>query len=161
MPQDLRDAADASDAEVEATLAGLIPPPEKPYNPKVVTALANAVSAVAKVMGVRLTPESYTGPVEELDPTLVRFLAMADAAAKDYGSPLPVALENVKGDRELIVLTVYLDRLAKDADFKAFLNMPIPEEEGEETEVKVKPGNRMSEASEGGKEDFDFASRMR
>jgi hypothetical protein len=39
MPDDLRMAAEASDSELEMSLAGLIPTPDKPYSPKVVTAL--------------------------------------------------------------------------------------------------------------------------
>jgi len=157
IPDDLRMAAEASDAEVEMMLVDLIPAPDKPYSPKVVTALANAIAAVAKVMGLDLKPEPYTGPVMELDPEVVRFLAMMDAAAKDYGSPLPVALDAVKGDKELTVITAHLMGLAKDREFKDFLNMPIEEdEEGMETEVeiKVKPGMEEDE-------EFDFASRMR
>ena len=157
IPDDLRMAAEASDAEVEMMLVDLIPAPDKPYSPKVVTALANAIAAVAKVMGLDLKPEPYTGPVMELDPEVVRFLAMMDAAAKDYGSPLPVPLDAVKGDKELTVITAHLMGLAKDREFKDFLNMPIEEdEEGMETEVeiKVKPGMEEDE-------EFDFASRMR
>lgn len=158
MPDDLRMAAEASDAEVEDTLAGLIPPPEKPYSPKVVTALAKAIAAAAKVMGLDLAPEPYSEPVMELDPEVVRFLAMMDAASKDYGSPFPVPLDQVKGDRELTVITAHLLGLAKDRDFKDFLNMPL-EEEGMETEVEVKVKPGMEEEEE--EEDFDFAGRMR
>jgi len=160
MPKDLRMAAEASDAEVESTLAGLIPMPEKPYSPKVVTSLANAISAVAKVMGLDLKPSPYTGPVAELEPEVVRFLAMVDAAAKDYGSPLPVSLDAVQGDKELTVITAHLMGLAKDKGFEEFLNMPVEEEEGMETEVevKVKPGMEGEKEDE---EEYDFASRMR
>lgn len=157
MPDDLRMAAEASDSELEMSLAGLIPTPDKPYSPKVVTALAKAIAAAAKIMGLDLKPEPYNEPVMELEPDMVRFLAMMDAAAKDYGSPLPVSLEMVKGDRELTAITAALMELAKDRDFKDFLNMPIEEEETEtEVEVKVKPG-AMGEDEE----EFDFASRMR
>lgn len=158
MPQDLRMAAEASDAEVESALAGLIPAPDKPYSPKVVTSLAQAIAAVAKVMGLDLKPEPYTGPVVELEPEVVRFLAMVDAAAKDYGSPLPVALDAVKGDKELTVITAHLMGLAKDSKFKDFLNMPMEEEEGMETEVEVKVKPGMEEEDKG---EYDFASRMR
>lgn len=159
MPDDLRKAAEASDAEVEMNLAGLIPVPDKPYSPKVVTALAQAIAAAAKVMGLDLKPAPYKEPVMELEPEVVRFLAMMDAAAKDYGSPLPVSLDAIKGDRELTAITAALMQLAKDRDFKDFLNMPI-EEEGMETEVevKVKPGMGEGEEDE---EEYDFASRMR
>jgi hypothetical protein len=133
--------------------------PDKPYSPKVVTALAQAIAAAAKVMGLDLKPAPYKEPVMELEPEVVRFLAMMDAAAKDYGSPLPVSLDAIKGDRELTAITAALMQLAKDRDFKDFLNMPI-EEEGMETEVevKVKPGMGEGEEDE---EEYDFASRMR
>jgi hypothetical protein len=158
MPDDLRMAAEASDAEVAMNLAGLIPTPDKPYSPKVVTALAQAIAAAAKIMGLDLKPSPYTEPVAELEPDMVRFLAMMDAAAKDYGSPLPIALDAIKGDRELTVITAALMQLAKDRDFKDFLNMPIEEEEGPETEVEVKVKPGMKEEDE---EEYDFASRMR
>lgn len=155
IPEDLRKAAEASDAEVEMMLVDLIPAPDKPYSPKVVTALANAIAAAAKIMGLDLKPEPYAGPVMELDPEVVRFLAMMDAAAKDYGSPLPVSLDQIKGDKELTVIAAHLMGLAKDADFKKFLNMPI-EEEGMEVEVEEEGGEEMEE-----EEDFDFSARMR
>lgn len=156
IPPDLRAAAEASDEAVGASLAGLLPRPERPYNPKVVTGLAKAIAAAAALMGLDLKPAPYTEPVPELDADMVRFLAMVDAAAKDYGSPLPIPLAEVRGDNELTAITAHLMGLAKDRDFKEFLNMPI-EEENTEVEVKVKPGRAEVEE----KEDFDFASRMR
>jgi hypothetical protein len=52
-------------------------------------------------MGLDLTPETYSGPVEAMDADVARFLAMMSAAASDYGKPLPVDLEDIKGDSEL------------------------------------------------------------
>ncbi len=131
--------------------------PRRSRTARRLTALAKAIAAAAKVMGLDLSPEPYSEPVMELDPEVVRFLAMMDAASKDYGSPFPVPLDQVKGDRELTVLTAHLLGLAKDRDFKDFLNMPL-EEEGMETEVEVKVKPGMEEEEE---EDFDFAGRMR
>lgn len=156
VPEDLRKAAEASDAEVELMLVDLIPTPDKPYSPKVVSALANAIAAAAKVMGLDLKPSPYKEPVMELEPDMVRFLAMMDAAAKDYGSPLPVPLDQIKGDKELTVIAAHLMGLAKDRDFKDFLNMPI-EEEGMEVEVEEEGGEEMEEEEE----EFDFSARMR
>ena len=164
IPEDLRMAAEASDAEIEGALSGLIPAPDKPYSPKVLGALAKAITEVAKLMQIDLKPEPYTQPAEALEPEVVRFLAMVDAASKDYGAPLPVALEDIRGDKELMIIAAHLTNLAKDAAFNDFLNMPLPEEgmgeEGMETEVevKVKPGKGEEMGEE---EDFDFASRMK
>jgi len=101
-----------------------------------------------------LEPESYTEPAARLDPDVVRFLAMYAAAAEDYGQPLPVALDMIRGDRELTAITAHLMKLAKDAKFAAFLDAPADEADTE-VRIEVRPGEEEVE------ENFDFASRMR
>lgn len=155
MPDDLRAAAEEADAEIEGALVSLIPAPERPYNPKTVTSLANAIAAVGKVMGIELKPDPYTAPVPELEPEVVRFLAMVDAAAKDYGQPLPVSLDAIRNDNDLMLITSHLMALAKDRDFKDFLNAPIEEE------VTVEEGMDEEDGEETETEEFDFAARMR
>ena|GEM_PF-6227955 len=152
IPDELRMAAEASDDEVGEGFMVLIPTPERPYSAKVATALAKAIAEVARVMGLELQPDPYDGPVPELDPDVARFLAMVSAAADDYGKPLPIALEAIKGDKELTVLTAALMQLAKDKEFKNFMNMPIEEEE---VTAEATPEGMDEEV------EFDFASRMR
>jgi hypothetical protein len=85
---------------------------------------------------------------------MVRFLAMFEQAAEDYGQPLPVALDQIKGDRELTAITAHLMKLAQDSGFSDFLDSPM-----DEAEVKIEirgDGEDMEE-----EEEFDFASRMR
>jgi hypothetical protein len=75
-------------------------------------------------------------------------------AAEDYGQPFPVALDMIKGDRELTAITAHLMKLAKDAKFAEFLDQPM-----DEAEVRIEirgDGDDMEE-----EEEFDFASRMR
>jgi hypothetical protein len=122
MPPDLAAAATASDDMIGGELGALIPPPEKPYNPRVMTSLANAIAEVMSAMGVEMTPEPYTGPVEQFGEDEARFLTMIEAAAADYGQPLPVGVAELKGDAELTTLTAALSQLAQDAEFIAFLD---------------------------------------
>jgi hypothetical protein len=111
------------------------------------------VAAVAKLMGLDLGEGSFTGPQEALDQDLIRFLAMMSEAAEQYGSPLPVALADIKGDAELTALTAALLALSTDRDFKDFLVEPVPE------------GDAIPDLSEEDEdleeEEFDFASRAR
>lgn len=155
MPTELAQAAEESDASMGEGLIALIPTPEKPYNPKVVTALNQAVAAAAKLLGLDIMVENYLKPVAELDPDLVRFLAMLSKAAEDYGQPMPVKLEEIKGDAELTALTAALQGLAKDRDFKLFLAEPAPGES-----VGSEMGEEMG-AEEEEKKPFNFASRMK
>lgn len=156
MPAELADLAEAQDDLIAAEAADLIPPPSSPFNAKVLTSLSKALAAVAKVMGLDLTPESYSEPEARLAPEVARFLMMMAAAAEDYGQPLPVALDAIKGDKELTAITAHLMRLAKDKDFAAFLDAPV-EDERTEVKIEVKPDGMEVEEEE----DFDFASRMR
>ena len=54
MPRDLIEAAEDTDDAIGAEIAELIPPPASPYNVKVLNALAKAIAAVGKVMGLDL-----------------------------------------------------------------------------------------------------------
>jgi len=154
IPEDLRDASMEADATIGDELSALLPPFERPISPKVMTALAGAVASVAKVMGVDVVPEKYTEPTTELDPDLVRLMAMIEAAAADWGSPLPMTLPEIENEAGITTLTAALTELAKDEGFIEFLDM------GEETETED-----MEEEAEGLEEEnrqmeFDFASRM-
>jgi hypothetical protein len=162
LPPDLAAAAGAADAAVGDVVAGLIPKPERPYSPRVATSLAAAIAAVMAAMGVEMTPQPYTGPVEEFGPDEARFLAMLEAAAADYGKPLPIALADIKGDAELTAITAALQQLAKDQAFVAFLDEGADEgedenPEGPEVEIEVKTGGGKDKPAG---DDF-FAKRMR
>ena len=130
----------------------LIPPPDSPYNVKTLNQLAKAVEAVALVMGIQVEAEEYNEPQARLDNDLARFLMMIAVAADDYGQPLPVDLEEIRGDSELTAIAAHLLRLAKDKEFEAFLDQPIAEVD---LEVRTSP-----EGVEVEEEVFDFASRM-
>jgi hypothetical protein len=136
MPEELAMATAEADDVMGAELSMAMPKPARPYSPKVATSLAQAVAEIAGLMGAELVPEAYSGAVEALDEDLVRFLAMIEAAAADYGSPLPMTLSELKGDAELTALTAFLMELAKDEGFAAFLNEGAEEgAEKEEDEV--------------------------
>jgi len=156
MPAEMADLAAAQDDLIADEAADLIPPPSSPFNAKVLTALSKALASVGKAMGLDLTPESYSEPEARLAPEVARFLMMMAAAAEDYGQPLPVALDAIKGDKELTAITAHLMRLAKDKDFSAFLDAPADEERAE-VRIEVSPDGMEVEE----KEDFDFSSRMR
>jgi len=154
MPDDLVIVSAESDEAISEGLSDMVPTPERPYSGKTVDALAKAVADVARVMGLDVTPPKYEGKVEALDPDMVRFIAMIDAAAEDYGSPLSVSLPDLTTDAALTRLTVEMQDLAKDAGFAEFLDEPVDEEEVEEIDESV-------EEPDGEDEDFDFAARMR
>jgi len=156
MPAELFDLAAEQDDLIAAEAADLIPPPTSPYNAKVLTALSKALAAVGRVMGLDLTPETYKEAEAQLAPEVARFLMMMAAAAEDYGQPLPVALDAIKGDKELTAITAHLMRLAKDKDFSTFLDAPADEERAE-VRIEVSPDGMDVEEEE----DFDFSSRMR
>ena len=118
------------------------------------------VAAALALSACATTP--YTGPVEEFGPDEARFLAMLEAAAADYGKPLPVALADIKGDAELTAITATLQQLAKDQAFVAFLDEGADEgedenPEGPEVEIEVKTGGGKDKPAG---DDF-FAKRMR
>ena len=120
--------AEQADDLLGDTLSDLIPTPEKPYKGQVVTQLAEAIRKVVALMDRELDARPYKGPVPELDPDLVRYLAATLEAAADFGKPSPVSPEQVRGDNELIVITEHLLRLADDRDFREFLDEELDEE---------------------------------
>lgn len=135
MPEELAMATAEADDMMGAELSMAMPKPDRPYSGKVASSLAQAVAKIAGLMGAEVVPEAYSGAVEALDEDLVRFLAMIEAAAADYGAPLPMALSELKSDAELTALTAFLMELAKDEGFAAFLNEgagEAPEMEEEE-----------------------------
>jgi hypothetical protein len=157
MPADLAAIAEQQDDLIGEEMADLVPRPERPYSAKVYSALTKAIAAAAKVMGLDLTPESYSGPVEAMDADVARFLAMMAAAADDYGKPFPVELSDIKGDSELTAITAALLQLSKDKGFAEFLDAPAEAEEVTE-ETTIMPDGEVEEEEE---EEFDFAKRMR
>ena len=157
MPADLAAIAEEQDELIGQELAGLVPRPDRPYSAKVYTALTDAISKAAKVMGLDLTPERYTEDVAEMDADVARFLAMMATAASDFGQPFPVELEDIRGDAELTAITAALTQLAADKAFAEFLDAPIEAEEVIEEETVMPDGDVEEEEVE----EFDFSKRMR
>jgi len=157
MPADLAAIAEEQDELIGQELAGLVPRPDRPYSAKVYTALTDAISKAAKVMGLDLTPERYTEDVAEMDADVARFLAMMATAASDFGQPFPVELEDIKGDAELTAITAALTQLAADKAFAEFLDAPAEPEEVIEEETVMPDGDVEEEEVE----EFDFSKRMR
>jgi len=124
LPSELGTAARDSDEMVGMELAAMVPKPDRPYSPKVVKALAETLASVLQAIGIEgVEVEEYGGPVAQLEPDDVRFLAMIAAMAQDYGKPIPIELSDIRGDRELTVITAHLKGLANDPRFKAFLEV--------------------------------------
>lgn len=158
MPEDLMMAAETSDDMIGDELASMVQPFERPVNPKVMNGLAKGIAAAAKVMGMDIVPEKYTEPVMELEPDVVRFLAMMDAASADYGRPFPIALDAIRDESAVTAITAHLMDLAADKDFEAFLDMDEADAPEADVEINIEapmPGGGEMD------EDFDFASRMR
>lgn len=155
MPADLLVVVGEGDRALGEGLASSIPVPEKPYNPKVVTSLADALSAASKLMGEEAEFEAYTEAVDEIGPDMARILTMVSEAAADYGEPLPVALEEITGDKDLTAITAHIMGLSKDRDFRDWLKEEVTEEPEEDEVTEEAPIDEEPD------EDFDFASRMR
>jgi metal-dependent amidase/aminoacylase/carboxypeptidase family protein len=153
MPRELADLARDRDELVDAELDEMIPTAERPYNVKTLDALARAVQRVAKMFGIEAELEEYTEPSVRLDDDVARFLMMMSTAAEDYGKPFPVQVSELKGDKELTLVTAHLMELAADEDFKRFLE---GDDERAEVEIEIRrDGDEME------RESFDFGSRMR
>jgi hypothetical protein len=107
------------------------------------------------MFGIEAELEEYTEPSVRLDDDVARFLMMMSTAAEDYGKPFPVQVSELKGDKELTLVTAHLMELAADEDFKRFLE---GEDDDERAEVEIeirRDGDEME------RESFDFGSRMR
>jgi hypothetical protein len=156
-PEEIGQIGAERDALMNDAMDSIMPPLDKPINAKVLNALAKAINAVSKVMGIEVEIEQYD-EATTLDDDVARFLMMMSTAAEDYGKPFPVALDAIRGDSEITAITAHLMDLARDPKFKAFLEEPM---EGE-TEVEIKVSRDMDddEEMEDEDEDFDFASRM-
>jgi hypothetical protein len=157
LPGQFEELAESEADIVGETLAVVVPVPEKPYSAAVMTGLGRAIVQVAKLLGLELGEGEYTEDVGAMDPEMVRFLAVLSQAAEEYGAPLPVTLEQIKGDQELTAITAALMALANDRDFRDFLAQVEPDaiEEGPGMELP----DMMEEPEE--VEVFDFAARMR
>jgi hypothetical protein len=155
LPSELGAAARDSDEMVGLELAAMVPKPDRPYSPKVVKALAETLASVLQAIGIEgVEVEEYTGPVAQLEPDDVRFLAMVAAMAQDYGKPIPVELTDIRGDKELTVITAHLKGLANDPRFKAFLEVdqeaaePLAEEMAMERNGEVEVEGMLEEGEE-------------
>ena len=124
--------AEQADDNIGDMLQDMIPKPERPYKGSTVSALADAVRRVVALMDRELEERPYPEPVPELDADLLRFLAATLAAAEDFGKPSPVKPEDIRGDNELIVITQHLLELAKDRDFRDFLDEELEDMEDDE-----------------------------
>lgn len=157
LPGQFEELAESEADIVGETLAVVVPVPEKPYSAAVMTGLGRAIVQVAKLLGLELGEGEYTEDVGAMDPEMVRFLAVLSQAAEEYGAPLPVTLEQIKGDQELTAITAALMALANDRDFRDFLAQVEPDaiEEGPGMDLP----DMMAEPEE--VEVFDFAARMR
>jgi hypothetical protein len=168
MPRELRELADRQDEMIGEEVSDLIKPPDSPYNVKSgeevsdlikppdspynvksLNQLAKAVEAVARVMGIQVEAEEYNEPQARLDNDLSRFLMMIATAAEDYGQPLPVSLEEIRGDNELTAIAAHLLRLSKDGGFEEFLDQPIAEVAGPAYRGSRSRSPRLSGGSRG------------
>ena len=155
--EDLEDIGAERDAMMNDAMDGMLPGMDKPVNAKVLNALAKAINAISKLMGIEVEVEQYD-EATTLDDDVARFLLMMETAAEDYGKPFPVGVDAIRGDSEITAITAHLMDLARDPGFKSFLSEPS---EGEaEIKVEVRRGEDGDEMEEE-EEDFDFASRMR
>jgi|TARA_R100000482_G_scaffold50393_1_gene17895 hypothetical protein len=159
LPPQFEELADSEADIVGESLAIVVPVPEKPYKAAVMTGLGRAITQVAKLLGLDLGEGEYTEDVDAMDPEMVRFLAVLSQAAEEYGAPLPVKLEDIRGDSELTAITAALMSLANDRDFRDFLAQVEPDEEAptELPDMDMDMDGEMDVEVE----EFDFATRMR
>lgn len=156
LPPELLIVVEDADQSLGENLSSSIPTPDKPFNAKVISSLAQALTGLTKLMGGAAEFEAYSAPVETVPPDLARFLVMASKAAEDYGQPFPVALEDIQGDRDITAITAHIITLAGDRDFKDWL-----QEEEEEESVEEEVMDEEEKDSKGAsKKEYDFASRV-
>lgn len=151
LPRDLKTVATKSNEKVGKGLAEAIPVPDEPFDRRVYTGFAKALAGVLKRMGLKVEVSSYDKDIREVGPDEARALAMVSAAARDYGEPLPVAMEDLDGDTAMATLAGALTALAGDRDFQDWLKEDEEEEEVEEVEEEEDVDDTA---------DFNFAGRL-
>jgi hypothetical protein len=122
MPSDLMTEAKAVDANLAGQFASKMRGPVTPYAKRSVEVLNKALNGLLTVLGAPLVQG------EPQLPDVARALAMVAKAAADYGQPLPVDIENLRSDNELIALASALTMLGKDKDFARWLKEEVSEE---------------------------------
>lgn len=122
-----------------------------------VQALNSVVTALNRVLPLfKMEPYApVSEDMEVLPPDFFKLLVMVDHAASDAGA-MSLDLGKVKTDRDLTMLAGKLGALAKDRDFKDFLNAPSARKEA------PVPTPSSSKAPEPSDSELDslFASRM-
>ena len=115
-------------------MASEMPESRVAYSPGVLRDLTKALNAVLPMFSTTIEMiEVPQGDVRVLPPEMVRYLAMVQQAATDYGLQL-MPLDKLRTEDALTALAGQLLALAKDENFRDYLdaNEEMAEEEGEE-----------------------------
>lgn len=152
MPSEISGPAEEADNMLGEEIVAVIPRPSRPYRGRAVIALAEALGALGEAFGMEMAMPGNmpTGEVPELPPEIARTLAMVTDAATSYGSPPPVALEEIQDDTALTAITSWLQGLAADEEFAAWLGGEEEMEMEDEPSVEEEPDEKAL-----------FADRMR
>lgn len=155
MPAELKKAAMSADDSLEAALMTEIPAPRRPFSGKVMKNLLDAAAKASMVFGAPVKLEISDAPAARLPGDVVRVLAMMEKAAEDYGNPFPVSLKSAVTDEALIAIAAHLLSLARDPEFKKFLQEEpaMPEEEMQAEELPVE---EMGEEEMPEEDTFEF-----
>lgn len=160
MPAELKKAAMSADDSLEAALMTEIPAPRRPFSGKVMKNLLDAAAKASMVFGAPVKLEISDAPAARLPGDVVRVLAMMEKAAEDYGDPFPVSLKSAVTDEALVAIAAHLLSLARDPEFKKFLQEEpaMPEEEMGEEELPVEEmaEEEMTEEEMPEEGDFEF-----
>lgn len=139
--------------------------PSGNYTADALNRLVAATNMVLSKFGADAYPEFAAGKsVSQLPPQFLRVLAMIAKAAEDMGET-PMRLDQLIGDRDLLMLANSIEELSRNPKLDEFLNKDMEDMEGEDTEDENTEGGkgRGYGGSGGGmKSETDqlFASRM-
>jgi len=148
--QDFAPAVEAKAQALDAGVANLLPPPAR-YSTPQLKALAKAAAEACTLLDGKpysaelpVGSEKAKGDVQIPLDVAKHYYAVWQAAdaftkahpddALELGRPIP-PLESLKGDGEVALATVALNRWAKSKEFRKFLQEEAPEETMEEVAV--------------------------
>jgi len=128
--------------------------PKGKFTPRGLAPLVKAANALLPLFGQTPDYPALNEPLTQLPNDLVRVLSMVVAAVDDaiaaeaVGPDVAIVLDGVTDDRALMLLAAKMTALAKDREFKRFLNEPGPAPEANVDEERTPMPEMADEAAD-------------